>query len=149
MNNYFCCTSSLKLRTLSSSNIALVLNHNSLVSINRGMVIQYGLFLAKKIIRNWRLIIKFTKISIYYTVFYGSKGANKTKAQCCISSLAFKTFQSHYQLKNMHWILDINFRDNESRIHMKQGILVFNVIRKIVIALLKLNTTILCSMTRK
>jgi predicted transposase YbfD/YdcC len=39
-----------------------------------------------------------------------------------------------------HWVLVITFREDESRIPKKHGPLVFNVMRKIALALLKLDT---------
>ena len=49
----------------------------------------------------------------------------------------------------MHWMLDMNFREDESRIRKKQGPFVFNVMRKIVMALFKQDTTKTASMAKK
>jgi len=49
----------------------------------------------------------------------------------------------------MHWMLDMNFREDESRIHKKQEPLVFNVMRKIVMSLFKQGTTKSACIERK
>jgi hypothetical protein len=49
----------------------------------------------------------------------------------------------------MHWMLDMTFREDESRIRKKQGPLVFNVMRKIAMALFKRDETKSVSMARK
>jgi len=49
----------------------------------------------------------------------------------------------------MHWVLDMTFREDESRIRKKQGPLVFNVMRKIAMALFKQDTTKSACMARK
>jgi len=49
----------------------------------------------------------------------------------------------------MHWVLDMTFREDESRIRKKQGALVFNVMRKIAMALFKQDETKTASMARK
>ena len=50
---------------------------------------------------------------------------------------ALNAVRSHWQVESMHWMLDMNFREDESRIRKKQGPLVFNVMRKIAMALFK------------
>lgn len=57
--------------------------------------------------------------------------------------------RSHWQVESIHWMLDMNFREDESRIRKKQGPLVFNVMRKIAMALFKRDTTKSASMARK
>ena len=57
--------------------------------------------------------------------------------------------RSHWQVESMHWMLDMNFRENESRIRKKQGPLVFIVMRKIAMALFKQDTTKSASIARK
>ena len=49
----------------------------------------------------------------------------------------------------MHWVLDMTFREDESRIRKAQGPLVFNVIRKIAMALFKQDETKKASMAAK
>lgn len=49
----------------------------------------------------------------------------------------------------MHWVLDMAFKEDESRICKKQGPLVFNVMRKIAMALFKQDKTKSASMERK
>ncbi|MFA0464950.1 ISAs1 family transposase, partial [Vibrio sp. 10N.261.45.F1] len=72
-----------------------------------------------------------------------------------ISSLALNAEQalnavrSHWQVESMHWMLDMNFREDESRIRKKQGPLAFNVMRKIAMALFKRDKTQSASMARK
>lgn len=56
---------------------------------------------------------------------------------------------SHWQIESMHWILDMTFREGESRIRRAQGPLVFNVMRKIAMALFKQDDTKQASMMAK
>lgn len=62
---------------------------------------------------------------------------------------ALNAVRSHWQVESMHWMLDMTFREDESRIRKKQGPLVFNVMRKIAMALFKQDTTKSASMARK
>ena len=84
-----------------------------------------------------------------------SSGTDTIETRWYISSLALGAEQalnavrSHWQVESMHWMLDINFREDESRIRKKQGPLVFNVMRKIAMALFKQDTTKTASMARK
>ena len=84
-----------------------------------------------------------------------SAGTDTTETRWYISSLALNAEQalnavrSHWQVESMHWMLDMNFREEESRIRKKQGPLVFNVMRKIAMALFKRDTTKSASMARK
>lgn len=84
-----------------------------------------------------------------------SSGTDTIETRWYISSLALGAEQalnavrSHWQVESMHWMLDMNFREDESRIRKKQGPLVFNVMRKIAIALFKQDTTKTASMARK
>lgn len=43
---------------------------------------------------------------------------------------ALDSVRSHWQVESMQWVLDMTFRDDESRIRKAQGPLVFNVMRK-------------------
>ena len=53
-----------------------------------------------------------------------------------ISSLAINAKQAlnavrnHWQVESMHWMLDMTFREDESRIRKGNGALAFNVLRK-------------------
>ena len=84
-----------------------------------------------------------------------SAGTDTTETRWYISSLglnaeqAINAVRSHWQVESMHWMLDMNFREDESRIRKKQGPLVFNVMRKIAMALFKRDTTKSASMVRK
>ena len=84
-----------------------------------------------------------------------SAGTESTETRWYISSLglnaeqALNAVRSHWQVESMHWMLDMNFREDESRIRKKQGPLVFNVMRKIAMALFKRDTTKSASMARK
>jgi predicted transposase YbfD/YdcC len=84
-----------------------------------------------------------------------STGTDTTETRWYISSLnlnaeqALNAARSHWQVESMHWMLDMNFREDESRIRKKQGPLVFNVMRKIAMALFKLDATKSASMARK
>ena len=49
----------------------------------------------------------------------------------------------------MHWVLDMTFREDESRIRKAQGPLAFNVMRKVAMALFKLNESKKASMEIK
>lgn len=49
----------------------------------------------------------------------------------------------------MPWVLDMTFREDESRIRKKQGPLVFNIMRKIAMAMFKQYTTKSASIARK
>ena len=62
---------------------------------------------------------------------------------------ALNCVRSHWQVESMHWMLDMTFREDESRIRKKQGPLVFNVMRKVAMALFKRDTTKSASMARK
>lgn len=82
-------------------------------------------------------------------------GKDTKETRWYISSLglnaeqALHAVRSHWQVESMHWMLDMNFREDESRIRKKQGPLVFNVMRKIAMALFKRDTTKSASMARK
>lgn len=84
-----------------------------------------------------------------------SAGTDTTETRWYISSLdlnaeqASHAVRSHWQVESMHWMLDMTFREDESRIRKKQGPLVFNVMRKIAMALFKQDTTKSASMARK
>jgi len=84
-----------------------------------------------------------------------STGKDSEETRWYISSLdlnaecALHAVRSHWQVESMHWMLDMTFREDESRIRKKQGPLVFNVMRKIAMALFKRDETKSASMARK
>mgnify|MGYP000210711996 FL=1 len=84
-----------------------------------------------------------------------STGKDTKETRWYISSLGLNAEQvlhavrSHWQVESMHWMLDMNFREDESRIRKKQGPLVFNIMRKIAMALFKRDATKSASMARK
>ena len=94
-------------------------------------------------------------IKITAQVHDKSTGKDTTETRWYISSLgldakqALTAVRSHWQVESMHWVLDMTFREDESRIRKKQGPLVFNVMRKIAMALFKQDTTKSASMARK
>lgn len=94
-------------------------------------------------------------IKITAEVHDKSAGTDTVETRWYISSLdlnaeqALNAVRSHWQVESMHWMLDMTFREDESRIRKKQGPLVFNVMRKIAMALFKQDTTKSASMARK
>ena len=84
-----------------------------------------------------------------------STGKDTEETRWYISSLnldaeqSLNAVRSHWQVESMHWMLDMTFREDESRIRKQQGPLVFNVMRKIAMALFKQDTTKSASMARK
>lgn len=85
------------------------------------------------------------------------KSTNKetSETRWYISSLglnaeqALNSVRSHWQVESMHWVLDMTFREDESRIRKAQGPLAFNVMRKIAMALFKQDDTKRASMAAK
>ncbi len=65
------------------------------------------------------------------------------------SDLALHAIRSHWQVESMHWVLDMTFREDESRIRKKRGPLVFNILRKIAMSLFKKDETKSASIARK
>lgn len=84
-----------------------------------------------------------------------STGKDTTETRWYISSLNLNAEQSlhavrsHWQVESMHWVLDMTFREDESRIRKKRGPLAFNIMRKIAMALFKQDETKTASMARK
>jgi predicted transposase YbfD/YdcC len=84
-----------------------------------------------------------------------STGKDTTETRWYISSLGLNAEQSlhavrsHWQVESMHWVLDMTFREDESRIRKKRGPLAFNIMRKIAMALFKQDETKSASMARK
>lgn len=62
---------------------------------------------------------------------------------------ALTAVRSHWQVESMHWILDMTFREDESRIRKGNGALAFNVMRKIALNLFKQDETKSASIPRK
>ena len=94
-------------------------------------------------------------IKINAQVHDKSTGKDTEETRWFISSLglnaeqALNAVRNHWQVESMHWVLDMTFREDESRIRKKQGPLVFNVMRKIAMALFKRYETKSASMVRK
>ncbi|MFA0523260.1 ISAs1 family transposase, partial [Vibrio sp. 10N.222.52.C3] len=62
---------------------------------------------------------------------------------------ALDAIRNHWQVESMHWMLDVTFREDESRIRRGTGALAFNVLRKIALSLFKQDTSKNISMVRK
>jgi predicted transposase YbfD/YdcC len=94
-------------------------------------------------------------IKINAQVHDKSTGKDTEETRWFISSLdlnaeqALNAVRNHWQVESMYWVLDMTFREDESRIRKKQGPLVFNVMRKIAMALFKRDETKSASMARK
>jgi len=94
-------------------------------------------------------------IKVHAQVHDKSTGKDTEETRWYISSLDLNAEQvlhavrSHWQVESMHWVLDMTFREDESRIRKKQGPLVFNVMRKVAMALFKRDETKTASMARK
>ena len=57
--------------------------------------------------------------------------------------------RNHWQVESMHWMLDMTFREDESRIRKGRGPLAFNIMRKIAMILLKRDKSKKASISRK
>ena len=57
--------------------------------------------------------------------------------------------RSHWGVESMHWVLDMTFREDESRIRKGNGPLLFNVLRKIAMNLFRQDETKKASIARK
>ena len=94
-------------------------------------------------------------IKITSEVHNKSTGKDTEETRWYISSLdlnaedALHAVRSHWQVESMHWVLDMTFREDESRIRKKRGPLIFNIMRKISMALFKQDDTKSASMARK
>lgn len=84
-----------------------------------------------------------------------STGKRTKETRWYISSLglnpeqALSSVRSHWQIESMHWVLDMTFREDESRIRRGNGALMFNVFRKVALNLFKQDTTKKASLARK
>lgn len=79
-----------------------------------------------------------------------------TEKRYYISSLgldakkAAATVRSHWAVENkLHWVVDVSFREDESRIRRGNGAEVMSTLRRLTLNLLKQNTTSNASMKRK
>ena len=78
-----------------------------------------------------------------------------TETRYYISSLdvnateALSAVRAHWGVESMHWMLDMTFREDESRIRMDNGPEIFNGLRKIALNMVKLDQTVKASMKRK
>jgi predicted transposase YbfD/YdcC len=94
-------------------------------------------------------------IKVTSTVEEKLSGKTSEETRWYISSLALNAQQalnavrSHWQVESMHWMLDMTFREDESRIRRGSGALAFNVLRKIALSLFKQDTSKDISMVRK
>lgn len=94
-------------------------------------------------------------IKVTATVEEKLSGKKSEESRWYISSLAlnaqqaFDAVRSHWQVESMHWMLDVTFREDESRIRRGTGALAFNVLRKIALSLFKQDTSKNISMVRK
>ena len=94
-------------------------------------------------------------IQITSKVHDTSTGKDSVETRWYLSSLdlnaeqALSSVRSHWQVESMYWVLDMTFREDESRIRKAQGPLVFNVMRKIAMALFKQDETKVASMKAK
>lgn len=94
-------------------------------------------------------------IKVHARIHDKSAGTDTEETRWYISSLnlnaeqALHAVRSHWQVESMHWMLDMTLREDGSRIRKKQGPLVFNVMRKIAMALFKRDEKKTASMARK
>jgi predicted transposase YbfD/YdcC len=94
-------------------------------------------------------------IKVTSDVIEKSTSKERSETRFYISSLglnakeALDSVRSHWQVESMHWVLDMTFREDESRIRRAQGPLVFNVMRKIAMALFKQDESKRASMAAK
>ena len=94
-------------------------------------------------------------IQIKAEIHNKSTGKDTTETRWFISSLeldaeqALKAVRSHWQVESMHRVLDMTFREDESRIRKQQGPLAFNIMRKIAMTMFKQDTTKSASIARK
>ena len=94
-------------------------------------------------------------IQVTSTIHEKSTNTDSVETRWYVSSLdlnaeqALNCVRSHWQVESMHWVLDMTFREDESRIRKGHGALVFNVMRKIAMALFKRDETKTASMKAK
>ncbi|MCP4991633.1 MAG: ISAs1 family transposase [Colwellia sp.] len=94
-------------------------------------------------------------IKVTSDVHEKSTGKETTETRWYISSLNINAEQSlhavrnHWQVESMHWMLDMTFREDESRIRKGRGPLAFNIMRKIAMGLFKQDKTKSASIAAK
>lgn len=94
-------------------------------------------------------------IQVTSEVYDKSTGKQSIETRWYLSSLeldaeqALHCVRSHWQVESMHWVLDMTFREDESRIRRGNGALAFNVMRKIAMALFKQDESKKASMKAK
>lgn len=94
-------------------------------------------------------------IQVTSTIHEKSTNTDSVETRWYVSSLglnaeqALNCVRSHWQVESMHWVLDMTFREDESRIRKGHGALVFNVMRKIAMALFKQDETKTASIKAK
>ncbi|EDQ01931.1 hypothetical protein KT99_08488 [Shewanella benthica KT99] len=82
-------------------------------------------------------------------------GKETTETRWYISSLdlnaeqALSSVRNHWQVESMHWVLEMTFREDESRIRKGRGPLAFNVMRKIAMTVFKQEQTKRASIVAK
>jgi predicted transposase YbfD/YdcC len=84
----------------------------------------------------------------------GAKKSTETRyfiSSCGLDiEAAAKTVRRHWSIENnLHWVLDVTFREDDSRIRRGNGAEVMSVLRRLTLNLLKQNTTSKASMKRK
>ena len=105
--------------------------------------------------KKYRLVGITSVIKVTSEIHDKSSKTDTGETRWYISSLGLNAKQSlqsvrhHWQVESMHWMLDMTFREDESRIRKAQGPLVFNIMRKIAMALFKRDETKSASMARK
>lgn len=94
-------------------------------------------------------------IKVTAQIYEKTTGKETEETRWYISSLhlnaeqALNAVRSHWQVESMHWVLDMTFREDESRIRKGQGPLAFNVMRKMAMAMFKQDETKSVSMAAK
>jgi len=94
-------------------------------------------------------------IQVHYESYEKSTGRESKETRWYVSSLeidakqALETVRNHWQVESMHWMLDMTFREDESRIRKGRGPLAFNIMRKIAMILLKRDKSKKASISRK
>lgn len=94
-------------------------------------------------------------IKITAQVHEKSTGKETEETRWYISSLqldaeqALNAVRNHWQVESMHWVLDMTFREDESRIRKGRGPLAFNIMRKMAMAFFKQDTSKSASMAAK
>ncbi|EDP99797.1 hypothetical protein KT99_14274 [Shewanella benthica KT99] len=94
-------------------------------------------------------------IKVTSDVHEKTTGKETTETRWYISSLdlnaeqALSSVRNHWQVESMHWVLDMTFREDESRIRKGRGPLAFNVMRKIAMTVFKQDQTKRASIVAK